>query len=106
MAVESPALVYEAEKGSAIPTFQSQNSNSESSSIEDVDLRDKKLRVAHKKVDHRLLIWYCFVYLILRIDAVNISNTAIMNVEAGHGIYKQLGGITSQQWAWIISIFS
>jgi hypothetical protein len=106
MVITDSSLVYEADKGLSTPTVHSRSSSSASASIEDVDLGNKKLRAAHKKVDHRLLIWYCFVYLILRIDAVNISNTAIMNVEAGHGIYKQLGGITSQQWAWVISIFS
>jgi len=76
------------------------------SDVENVNFQGQKLRAAHKKVDHRLLIWYCIVYLILRIDALNITNTAIMNVETGHGIYKELGGITSQQWAWALSIFS
>ena len=99
MAVHESSLT---DKIPGTPTVESQISDS----IEDAEFRDEKLRVAHKKVDHRLLIWYCFVYLILRVDAVNITNTAIMNVETGHGIYKELGGITSQQWAWAISIFS
>lgn len=37
------------------------------------------LKVAHRKVDKRLLCWYAFVYLIMRIHVSNISNTAIMS---------------------------
>jgi MFS family permease len=35
----------------------------------------------------------------------NISNTAIMNLEQGTGIKKQLGNLSSSQWAWALSIF-
>lgn len=63
------------------------------------------LKRAHRKVDYRLLLWYSFVYLIMRIHVGNISNTAIMNLEQGTGIKKQLGNLTSQQWAWVLSIF-
>ncbi|KAF2015255.1 MFS general substrate transporter [Aaosphaeria arxii CBS 175.79] len=64
-----------------------------------------KLKLAHRKVDKRLLLWYAFVYLIMRIHVSNISNTAIMNLEQGTGIRKQLGNLTSSQWAWTLSIF-
>lgn len=60
---------------------------------------------AHRKVDKRLLLWYSFVYLIMRIHVGNISNTAIMNLEEGTGIKQQLGNLTSTQWAWVLSIF-
>ncbi|TPX16514.1 uncharacterized protein E0L32_003808 [Thyridium curvatum] len=63
------------------------------------------LKRAHRKVDKRLLLWYSFVYLIMRIHVSNISNSAIMNVEAGTGIRKQLGNLSSSQWAWALSIF-
>ncbi|KAJ4363188.1 hypothetical protein N0V83_010308 [Neocucurbitaria cava] len=63
------------------------------------------LKSAHRKVDKRLLGWYAFVYLIMRIHVSNISNTAIMNLEQGTGIKKQLGGLSSSQWAWALSIF-
>ncbi|KAH6695450.1 major facilitator superfamily domain-containing protein [Plectosphaerella plurivora] len=63
------------------------------------------LRKAHHKVDKRLLLWYAFVYLIMRIHVSNISNAAIINLEEGTGIRKQLGNLTSQQWAWALSIF-
>lgn len=60
---------------------------------------------ARRKVDKRLLIWYAFVYLIMRIHVSNITNTAIINLEEGTGIKKQLGNLTSSQWAWTLSIF-
>ncbi|KAH7072554.1 major facilitator superfamily domain-containing protein [Paraphoma chrysanthemicola] len=63
------------------------------------------LKGAHRKVDKRLLCWYAFVYLIMRIHVSNISNTAIMNLEQGTGIKKQLGNLSSSQWAWALSIF-
>lgn len=64
-----------------------------------------ELKAAHRKVDRRLLLWYAFVYLIMRIHVSNISNAAIINLEEGTGIKKQLGGLTSLQWAWCLSIF-
>lgn len=64
-----------------------------------------ELKVAHRKVDRRLLLWYAFVYLIMRIHVSNISNAAIINLEEGTGIKKQLGDLTSSQWAWCLSIF-
>ena len=71
-----------------------------------VEAVDKpELESAHKKVDRRLLLWYSFVYLIMRIHVSNISNSAIINLEEGTGIQKQLGGLTSSQWAWCLSIF-
>jgi hypothetical protein len=66
---------------------------------------EKLLKKAHGKVDKRLLLWYSFVYLIMRIHVSNISNTAIINLEEGDGIKKQLGNLTSEQWAWALSIF-
>lgn len=64
-----------------------------------------ELKSAHQKLDHRLILWYSFVYLIMRIHVSNISNTAIINLEQGTGIKKQLGNLSSQQWAWVLSIF-
>jgi hypothetical protein len=74
---------------------------SESSISEDETL----LKNARRKVDKRLLLWYSFVYLVMRIHVSNITNTAIINLEQGTGIKKQLGNLTSQQWAWTLSIF-
>lgn len=63
------------------------------------------LKSAHQKLDRRLILWYSLVYLIMRIHVSNISNTAIINLEQGTGIKKQLGNLSSQQWAWVLSIF-
>lgn len=63
------------------------------------------LKTAHRKVDKRLLVWYSFVYLIMRIHVSNISNAAIINLEQGTGIRRQLGDLSSSQWAWALSIF-
>lgn len=68
-------------------------------------LEEGSLKSAHRKVDVRLILWYGFVYLIMRIHLSNISNTAIINLEQGDGIKKQLGNLTSDQWAWVLSIF-
>lgn len=57
-----------------------------------------------RKIDFRILILYSIVYLFTQINKQNISNTAILNLEAGHGIKQQLK-INSQQWAWCVSIF-
>lgn len=57
-----------------------------------------------RKVDIRLLIIYSAVYLFTQLDKNNISNSAIMNIEAGHGIKKQLK-LSSQQWAWVLAAF-
>ncbi|PSR97456.1 high-affinity nicotinic acid transporter [Coniella lustricola] len=41
----------------------------------------------------------------MRIHVSNISNTAIINIEQGDGIKAQLGNLSSEQWAWVLSIF-
>lgn len=77
-----------------------------SSTLEADSSRNYKiLKSAQKKADRRIVLWYSFVYLIMRINVSNIANTAIMNVEEGDGIKRQLGHITSGQWAWVLSIF-
>ncbi|KAK0386856.1 hypothetical protein NLU13_5169 [Sarocladium strictum] len=90
-----------------LPPSQAYDDPSSSSSSAENDLSDEKdvLKTAHRKVDKRLLVWYAFVYLIMRIHVSNISNTAIMNLEQGTGIRKQLGDLSSGQWAWALSIF-
>ncbi|KAK2031773.1 high-affinity nicotinic acid transporter [Colletotrichum zoysiae] len=69
------------------------------------DAQKPLLKMAHRKVDKRLLLWYSLVYLIMRIHVSNISNAAIINLEQGTGIRKQLGDLSSSQWAWTLSIF-
>ncbi|CAN9132494.1 unnamed protein product [Alternaria alternata] len=66
---------------------------------------DNALQEAHRKVDARMLYWYAFVFLVMRMNVNNISNTAILNKEEGTDIRKQLGNLSSSQWAWALSIF-
>lgn len=70
-----------------------------------VDYDSKSAKVAYRKADIRILLFYSVVYLFMRINVSNITNTAIMNVDEGAGIKKQLGNLSSSQWAWVISIF-
>jgi hypothetical protein len=58
-----------------------------------------------QKIDRWLVGFYSLVYVFRVIDSANYSNAAIINLEAGTGIKKQLG-FTPSQWAWTLSIFS
>lgn len=58
-----------------------------------------------RKVDLRLLVPYSFAYVFTQINKNNISNVAILNQETGNNIRHELGDLTSEQWAWCISIF-
>ena len=60
-----------------------------------------KIKAVQRKVDFRILLWYSFVYLVMRIHVSNITNTAIMNEEQGDSILDQLS-LGSQQWAWCL----
>jgi len=62
-------------------------------------------KTGYRKADIKLLLWYSFVYLIMRIHVQNVTNSAIMNLETVHGIKVQLGNLDSEQWALVISIF-
>jgi hypothetical protein len=77
-----------------------------SSSESDVDYERSgpNLKKVQHKVDRKLLAWYCFVYLIMRIHVSNITNTAIINEETHDDILDQLN-LSSGQWAWVLSIF-
>src|ERR1700743_2811307 len=57
------------------------------------------------KVDFWLVGFYSVVYIFRVIDSSNYSNAAIINLEAGTGIKKQLH-LNPSQWAWTLSIFS
>ncbi|KAF2169082.1 hypothetical protein M409DRAFT_65369 [Zasmidium cellare ATCC 36951] len=69
------------------------------------DYDSKPAKVAYRKADIRILLFYSVVYLFMRINVSNITNTAIINIDEGDGIKKQLGNLTSSQWAWVISVF-
>lgn len=70
-----------------------------------LESHDRNLQQIHRQADLRILLWYSFVYLLMRIEVTNISNTAIINIEEGNGIKKELGNLSSGQWAWALSIF-
>lgn len=88
-------------KGQFIPDIQTESPSS--SSIKSIDTAT--LKRAQKKADIRITLWYSFVYLVMRIHVSNITNVAIINIEEGDGIKRQLGNLSSQQWAWVIAIF-
>ncbi|ETI26940.1 hypothetical protein G647_10039 [Cladophialophora carrionii CBS 160.54] len=58
-----------------------------------------------RKVDFWLVGFYSMVYIFRVIDSSNYSNAAIINLEHGTGIKKQLH-LDPSQWAWTLSIFS
>ncbi|OCT45971.1 putative transporter [Cladophialophora carrionii] len=58
-----------------------------------------------RKVDFWLVGFYSLVYIFRVIDSSNYSNAAIINLEHGTGIKKQLH-LDPSQWAWTLSIFS
>ncbi|KAK7706013.1 hypothetical protein SLS63_014054 [Diaporthe eres] len=67
----------------------------------DVTLEKRYLR----KVGAWLVGFYSLVYIFRVIDSANYSNAAIINLENGTGIKKQLS-FTPSQWSWTLSIFS
>ena len=58
-----------------------------------------------RKIDYWLVGFYSAVYIFRVIDSSNYANAAIINLENGTGIKKQLG-FSPSQWAWTQSIFS
>ncbi|EMC91163.1 hypothetical protein BAUCODRAFT_127082 [Baudoinia panamericana UAMH 10762] len=68
--------------------------------------REEQLNKVYRRIDVRLLSWYLVVTIVVRIAARNITNVAILNVEQGTDMKRQLGGLTSNQWAWILSSLS
>ncbi|KAH9898994.1 MFS general substrate transporter [Xylariomycetidae sp. FL2044] len=62
-------------------------------------------RAVIRKVDFWLVGFYSLVYVFRVIDSSNYSNAAIINLEKGTGIKKQLG-LDPTQWAWTLSIFA
>lgn len=77
--------------------------SSQSSSESDYDDAFKKK--ALWKIDVWLVGFYSLVYIWRVIDSSNYSNAAIINLEHGTGIKKELN-LDPSQWAWTLSIFS
>jgi MFS family permease len=92
------------EKGPDSPVLSSTPSSNDLASPSqerDVSYEKKVLR----KVDFWLVGFYSLVYIFRVIDSSNYSNAAIINLEAGTNIKKQLH-LSPSQWAWTLSIFS
>ncbi|KAK1074817.1 hypothetical protein LTR74_000661 [Friedmanniomyces endolithicus] len=68
--------------------------------------KEARLQKAYRKVDLRLILWYGILFVMVRASSKNITNVAIINLEQGTGIMHQLGDLTGQQWAWVLSAFS
>ncbi|KAK0432051.1 major facilitator superfamily domain-containing protein [Desarmillaria tabescens] len=69
-----------------------------------LSLSDEELRKVQRRIDIRIIPWLCITYLVMRIDINNISNAAIINIEQGHGIKKQLH-LSTHDWNWVVSCF-
>ncbi|KAJ9503972.1 hypothetical protein H2202_000028 [Exophiala xenobiotica] len=63
---------------------------------------EKRVR---RKIDFWLVGFYSAVYIFRVIDSSNYSNAAIINLERGTGIKKELH-LTPAMWSWTLSIFS
>ncbi|RDB23634.1 hypothetical protein Hypma_009339 [Hypsizygus marmoreus] len=64
----------------------------------------KEISKIQRRIDMRIMTWVCLTYLVMRTDANNVSNAAIMNVEQGHGIKEQLR-LSPNQWNWVIACY-
>ncbi|KAH8429249.1 uncharacterized protein LDX57_006916 [Aspergillus melleus] len=66
---------------------------------------DEFKRRVMRKIDFWLVGFYSVVYIFRVIDSGNYFNAAIINLEEGSGIKKELG-FSPSQWSWTLSIFS
>ncbi|KAF9873381.1 high-affinity nicotinic acid transporter [Colletotrichum karsti] len=101
------ALSYVANEAQSLPEKNADSTTQAASDHDEESIRvspefEKKLL---RKIDFWLVGFYSLVYVFRVIDSANYSNAAIINLEAGTGIKKQLG-FTPSQWAWTLSIFS
>lgn len=71
----------------------------------DIDYHAKLEKRVLRKIDFWLVGFYSLVYIFRVIDSNNYANAAIINLEAGTGIKKELG-FSPSQWSWTQSIFS
>lgn len=84
------------------PSSDEEREGSLASELEVDPLFEKKVL---RKVDLWLVYFYSLVYIFRVIDSSNYSNAAIINLENGTNIKKQLH-LSPSQWAWTLSIFS
>ncbi|KAJ5811549.1 Major facilitator superfamily domain general substrate transporter [Penicillium riverlandense] len=71
----------------------------------DIEYYAKLEKRVMRKIDFWLVGFYSVVYIFRVIDSNNYANAAIINLEAGTGIKKELG-FSPSQWSWTQSIFS
>ncbi|KAK1541000.1 high-affinity nicotinic acid transporter [Colletotrichum paranaense] len=93
-----------------VQTFPEKTTKTESIDVSDPETEESNTRPEFekkllRKIDLWLVGFYSLVYVFRVIDSANYSNAAIINLEAGTGIKKQLG-LNPSQWAWTLSIFS
>lgn len=88
-------------KGVSAATPDALSEYEEPENYADAALEKRYLR----KIDTWLVGFYSLVYIFRVIDSANYSNAAIINLENGTGIKKQLG-FNPSQWSWTLSIFS
>lgn len=71
----------------------------------DIDHYAKLEKGVMRKIDFWLVGFYSVVYIFRVIDSNNYANAAILNLEAGTGIKKELA-FSSSQWSWTQTIVS
>lgn len=81
--------------------LDSERSIEASENMQEMRLRKNTTR----KIDYWLVGFYSLVYVFRVIDSSNYANAAIINLEAGTGIKKELG-FNPSEWSWSQSIFS
>lgn len=88
-----------------IPDPQSSDEEPEGGGVGDEEAERAYEKKVLRKVDFWLVYFYSLVYIFRVIDSSNYSNAAIINLEDGTNIKKQLH-LNPAQWAWTLSIFS
>ncbi|KAE8441180.1 hypothetical protein EG329_005780 [Mollisiaceae sp. DMI_Dod_QoI] len=99
-------MADEKERDAPVPSYVSTSPSIDEDSVGQGEEHDKAFeKKILRKVDFWLVGFYSLVYIFRVIDSSNYSNAAIINLEAGTNIKKQLH-FNPSQWAWTLSIFS
>ena len=92
--------------GGVFTTYTASPSPSNENAVDpDTEYDEAFRKKAIRKIDVWLVGFYSLVYIFRVIDSSNYSNAAIINLENGTNIKKQLH-LNPSQWAWTLSIFS
>lgn len=83
---------------------ENKTSPSQAVSLQTSEVQDV-LKKAYRKLDVRILVWYAVVDLLMKMGEANITNAAIMNIEQHGNIKQQLGNLSSEQWALVLSMY-